>query len=52
MPRLFAVHPNAASQALVLRRPQLAAKLPYGCEPLVSPLANLQTARIARRCVS
>jgi len=52
MPQLFAVHPNAGSQALVSRRPELAAKLPDGCEPLVSPLANLQAARVARRCVS
>lgn len=32
--------------------PAVSSKLPYGCEPLVSPLANADLARLARRCVS
>ena len=32
--------------------PAVSSKLPYGCESLVSPLANAQLARLARQCVS
>ena len=32
--------------------PAVSSKLPYGCEPLVSPLASAELARLARQCVS
>ena len=32
--------------------PAAGSKLPYGCEPLVSPLASARLARLARQCVS
>lgn len=32
--------------------PAVSSKLPYGCEPLVSPLASARLARLARQCVS
>ncbi len=30
----------------------LNSKLPRGCEPVISPLADIQLARLARQCVS
>ncbi len=38
--------------ALRSRSLRMNSKLPSGCEPLVSPLADTQLARLARQCVS
>ncbi len=48
------VNRTGKADRLVLRSRSLRvnSKLPSGCEPLVSPLADTQLARLARQCVS
>jgi hypothetical protein len=47
-----AVRPNRNMQRPELKAPAVDSKLPVGCEPSVSPLAQTKWSKVIARCVS